>query len=157
MSPDPLGNMELLSEKLAKQLAPAAAQALFQGEGRASIRFARKQVTVLHALPAALAGIVWALFVTGTTLSVPALTGAIMSMGVATANSILVVSFCRERLAWPAERLNPPPLLDGSDLIAHGLAPGPQFALLLEQIRDAQLNGEIHSQAEALALADRLR
>ncbi|HEX3365748.1 efflux RND transporter permease subunit, partial [Phenylobacterium sp.] len=50
------------------------------------------------ALPAALAGIVWMLFATGTTLSVPALTGAIMCMGVATANSILVVSFARERL-----------------------------------------------------------
>jgi multidrug efflux pump subunit AcrB len=50
-------------------------------------------------LPAALAGIVWTLFGTGTTLSVPALTGAIMCMGVATANSILVVSFARERLA----------------------------------------------------------
>jgi len=49
-------------------------------------------------LPAALAGIVWMLFVTHTALSVPALTGAIMCMGVATANSILVVSFCRERL-----------------------------------------------------------
>jgi multidrug efflux pump subunit AcrB len=46
-----------------------------------------------------LAGIIWILFATHTTLSVPALTGAIMCMGVATANSILVVSFCRERLA----------------------------------------------------------
>jgi multidrug efflux pump subunit AcrB len=54
---------------------------------------------IIMALPAALAGIVWMLFVTGTTLSVPALTGAIMCMGVATANSILVVSFARERLA----------------------------------------------------------
>ncbi len=54
---------------------------------------------IITALPAALAGIVWMLFVTGTTLSVPALTGAIMSMGVATANSILVVSFAREQLA----------------------------------------------------------
>ena len=54
---------------------------------------------IVTALPAALAGIVWMLFATGTTLSVPALTGAIMCMGVATANSILVVSFCRERLA----------------------------------------------------------
>ena len=53
---------------------------------------------ILMALPAALAGIVWFLFVTGTTVSVPALTGAIMCMGVATANSILVVSFARERL-----------------------------------------------------------
>jgi len=53
---------------------------------------------IITALPAALAGIVWILFATGTTLSVPALTGAIMCMGVATANSILVVSFARERL-----------------------------------------------------------
>ena len=53
---------------------------------------------IITALPAALAGIVWMLFVTGTTLSVPALTGAIMCMGVATANSILVVSFAREKL-----------------------------------------------------------
>jgi multidrug efflux pump subunit AcrB len=53
---------------------------------------------ILMALPAALAGIVWMLFVTGTTISVPALTGAIMCMGVATANSILVVSFSKERL-----------------------------------------------------------
>ncbi len=54
---------------------------------------------IITALPAALAGIVWMLFMTGTTLSVPALTGAIMCMGVATANSILVVSFAREKLA----------------------------------------------------------
>jgi multidrug efflux pump subunit AcrB len=54
---------------------------------------------IITALPAALAGIVWILFATGTTLSVPALTGALMCMGVATANSILVVSFARERLA----------------------------------------------------------
>ncbi|MCA0303523.1 MAG: efflux RND transporter permease subunit [Proteobacteria bacterium] len=54
---------------------------------------------IITALPAALAGIVWMLFATYTTLSVPALTGAIMCMGVATANSVLVVSFARERLA----------------------------------------------------------
>ncbi|MDB6010079.1 MAG: transporter [Gammaproteobacteria bacterium] len=53
---------------------------------------------VITALPAALAGIVWMLFATHTTLSVPALTGAIMCMGVATANSVLVISFARERL-----------------------------------------------------------
>ncbi|MBV8682717.1 MAG: efflux RND transporter permease subunit [Caulobacteraceae bacterium] len=53
---------------------------------------------IITALPAALAGIVWILFATGTPLSVPALIGAIMCMGVATANSILVVSFCREQL-----------------------------------------------------------
>ena len=54
---------------------------------------------IIAALPAALAGIGWMLLATDTTLSVPALTGAIMAVGVATANSILVVSFARERLA----------------------------------------------------------
>jgi multidrug efflux pump subunit AcrB len=54
---------------------------------------------IVSALPAALAGIVWMLFASYTTLSVPALTGAILCMGVATANSILVVSFAREKLA----------------------------------------------------------
>ena len=52
---------------------------------------------IVAALPAALAGIAWILFITGTTLSVPALTGAIMTMGVATANSILVVAFARQQ------------------------------------------------------------
>jgi multidrug efflux pump subunit AcrB len=54
---------------------------------------------IISALPAALAGIVWLLFATHTTISVPALTGAIMCMGVATANSILVVSFAKDELA----------------------------------------------------------
>ena len=54
---------------------------------------------IISALPAALAGIVWILFLTHTTISVPALTGSIMCMGVATANSILVVSFAKERIA----------------------------------------------------------
>jgi multidrug efflux pump subunit AcrB len=54
---------------------------------------------IITGLPGALAGIVWMLFTTGTTLSVPALTGAIMCMGIATANSILLVSFAREGLA----------------------------------------------------------
>jgi multidrug efflux pump subunit AcrB len=53
---------------------------------------------IITALPGALAGIAWALFLTHTRLSEPALTGAIMTMGTATANSILVVSYARERL-----------------------------------------------------------
>jgi CzcA family heavy metal efflux pump len=53
---------------------------------------------IIAALPAALAGIVWMLFLTHTTVSVPALTGAIMCMGVATANSVLVISFAREQI-----------------------------------------------------------
>ena len=67
---------------------------------------------IIMALPAALAGIVWMLFLTHTTLSVPALTGAIMCMGVATANSILVVSFAREQLA------------EGKDAVAAALEAG---------------------------------
>jgi multidrug efflux pump subunit AcrB len=54
---------------------------------------------IITALPGAVAGIVWMLFMTGTTLSVPALTGAIMCMGIATANSVLVVSFARESMS----------------------------------------------------------
>jgi len=57
---------------------------------------------IVSGLPAALVGIVWMLFVTGTTVSVPALTGTIMCIGIATANSILVVSFARESLAQGA-------------------------------------------------------
>ena len=53
---------------------------------------------IITALPAALAGICWMLLLSGTTLSVPALTGAIMTMGVATANSILIVAFARQRM-----------------------------------------------------------
>ena len=63
---------------------------------------------IITALPAALAGIVWMLFATGTTLSVPALTGAIMCMGVATANSVLVISFARERLERAGRSPLPP-------------------------------------------------
>ena len=74
---------------------------------------------IVSALPTALAGIVWMLFVTRTTLSVPALTGAIMCMGVATANSILVVSFARERLADGADAA------DGGDRCRlHAFPPG---------------------------------
>lgn len=60
---------------------------------------------VILALPVALAGICWMLFATETPLSVPALTGAIMCMGVATANSILVIAFCREQLSEHGDAL----------------------------------------------------
>lgn len=65
----------------------------------------RDPFVIITALPAALAGIVWMLFATRTTLSVPALTGAIMCMGVATANSVLVISFARERLEQSGDSL----------------------------------------------------
>ena len=60
---------------------------------------------IITALPAALAGIVWMLYLTHTTLSVPALMGTIMSMGVATANSVLVISFANERFAKTKDAL----------------------------------------------------
>jgi multidrug efflux pump subunit AcrB len=61
---------------------------------------------MISALPAALAGIAWILFVTRTNLSVPALMGAIMCMGVATSNSILVVSFATEKMAEGMDSVN---------------------------------------------------
>jgi multidrug efflux pump subunit AcrB len=73
---------------------------------------------IVSALPAALAGIVWMLFLTRTHLSVPALTGAIMTMGVATANSILVVAFARQRLAGGA-----PPLTAALEAAASRIRP----------------------------------
>lgn len=63
-------------------------------------------LVILTALPGTLAGIVWGLFVTGTTLNVPALMGTLMSIGVATANSILVVNFASERLREGADAVN---------------------------------------------------
>ena len=66
------------------------------------------------------------------------------------------LAFVRERLAWPTEKLNPPPLIDGSDLIHHGLAPSPEFTRLLEAVRDAQLRGEIETTLGALTLVQRL-
>ena len=67
---------------------------------------------IIAALPAALAGIVWMLFLTHTVVSVPALTGAIMCMGVATANSVLIISFAREQID------------EGKDAIAAALEAG---------------------------------
>jgi tRNA nucleotidyltransferase/poly(A) polymerase len=66
------------------------------------------------------------------------------------------LAFVRERLAWAQDKLNPPPLIDGSDLIRHGLAPSPEFARLLEAVRDAQLGGEIETVAGAMTLVQRL-
>jgi poly(A) polymerase len=59
------------------------------------------------------------------------------------------VEFCRKRLSWPKEKLDPPALLNGSDLQALGLTPGPVFAKILSQIRDEQLDGLLNSRADA--------
>ncbi|NOY29482.1 MAG: CCA tRNA nucleotidyltransferase, partial [Planctomycetes bacterium] len=61
----------------------------------------------------------------------------------------LGIKECRRRLAQPTEKLNPPQLLSGKDLIAHGVKPGPDFALILRHIRDQQLLGQIGNRKEA--------
>jgi poly(A) polymerase len=66
------------------------------------------------------------------------------------------VARCRELLQQSRDELDPPPLLTGDDLIRHGVVPGPRFKTLLQTVRDAQLDGQIQSQADALALIDRL-
>ena len=63
------------------------------------------------------------------------------------------IQYARAALAWPADRLNPPPLLTGNDLQAAGIPPGPAFKTILQTVRDKQLDGEIKTQAEAFEIA----
>ena len=69
------------------------------------------------------------------------------------ADAIAGVRFCTERLAWTPAELNPDPLLAGDDLIALGMMPGPHFKVVLETVRDAQLEKKISSKQQAIALA----
>jgi poly(A) polymerase len=64
---------------------------------------------------------------------------------------------CRRLLSQPRETLDPPPLLTGNDLLASGIPSGPWYKMILDRIRDAQLDGEVRSKAEAAALAETLR
>ena len=66
------------------------------------------------------------------------------------------LAYCRSLLAQPRAVLNPPPLLTGDDLLAHGVPAGPKFRFLLQRIRDDQLDGRLRTQAEALELVDQL-
>jgi poly(A) polymerase len=66
------------------------------------------------------------------------------------------IDWCRSQLERSAQELNPPPLLTGTDLISHGVEPGPNYAILLQRVRDAQLDEEIDTRQEALALVDRI-
>ena len=66
------------------------------------------------------------------------------------------IAFCREKLELPGEQLNPPPLLTGEDLIRHEVPKGKIYRTLLEKVRDAQLDGEIGTREEALALVDQI-
>jgi poly(A) polymerase len=66
------------------------------------------------------------------------------------------IDYCRRYLEQePAGPINPPLLINGHDLVQHGLEPSPRFAPLLEQLRDAQLEGAIHSKRDALEWVDR--
>ncbi|MEK6238879.1 MAG: hypothetical protein N2C14_29540, partial [Planctomycetales bacterium] len=64
--------------------------------------------------------------------------------------------YCRSRLELPAEELNPAPLLNGNDLIKHGVPRGSIYRVLLNRVRDAQLENEIRNKRQALALVDRV-
>lgn len=79
------------------------------------------------------------------------------AQGLAHNRDLHAILYCEEFLArTPPEELDPPPFLTGNDLIGLGLSPGPLFKALLEQVRDAQLNGEIRSTDDAMSLAQRL-
>jgi tRNA nucleotidyltransferase/poly(A) polymerase len=66
------------------------------------------------------------------------------------------VEFCRQRLAWPPQQLNPLPLINGDDLVALGLQPGPSFRQILDQVRDAQLESRVTTRESAIAMAKNL-
>lgn len=65
------------------------------------------------------------------------------------------VQLCQEKLALPPEQLDPPVLVTGDDLVAHGLKPGKHFGQLMDHLRDLQLEGELHSAEDALQTADK--
>jgi poly(A) polymerase len=75
----------------------------------------------------------------------------------ASGRSLEHVEFCEQRLReWPAEILDPAPLITGDDLVRHGLSPGPHFKAVLDAVREAQLEGTITTAEEALRLVDRI-
>ncbi len=81
--------------------------------------------------------------------------GDLIALGEAVEPGSAAVTRCRAALGRPPEELNPPPLVDGAALIARGLRPGPAFSRLLARARSAQLDGEVTTREEALALIDR--
>lgn len=79
------------------------------------------------------------------------------AIAMASGNDFDAINYCRELLTMAPDQLDPPPLLTGDDLIAHGVARGKEYHALLEAVRDAQLNKTISTRTEALALVDALR
>lgn len=74
----------------------------------------------------------------------------------ASSHDVTDIEYCRELLQLPPDALDPPALLTGHDLIRHGLAPGKEFHVLLEKVRDAQLEKRVRSKRDALTLVDEL-
>jgi poly(A) polymerase len=66
-------------------------------------------------------------------------------------------AYCRRLLAQPCDLLDPPPLVTGDDLLALGIAPGPEYQVLLQRIRDAQLDGDVRAKPAALAMVEKWR
>lgn len=73
-----------------------------------------------------------------------------------TENCGIGIQFCRDRLAWKTDKLNPPPLLDGGALIKLGITPGPKFSLILSDVRTAQLDGHISTLEQAVERAQQM-
>ena len=84
------------------------------------------------------------------------LTTAIVQAGAAESTDLSGVDHCRDRLTLPAERLNPPPLVNGHDLIKAGLPAGKRLGKLLKMIRAEQLNGQLKDAPSAIEWAKRL-
>lgn len=85
------------------------------------------------------------------------LLGLAEAWAIAQGGSTTGVQYCRQRLAtWPAERLDPPPLLTGKQLIELGYRPGRAFKQVLQRVRDLQLDGQLESAAAAAALAQQM-
>ena len=79
------------------------------------------------------------------------------AIALANGGDVDAVNYCHELLRMSPDELNPPPLLTGDDLLAHGVPRGKEYQVLLEAVRDAQLDKTITTRAEALALVDLLR
>lgn len=79
----------------------------------------------------------------------------LMLMEARSSSDAEAAAHCRSRLAEPRDVLDPPPLLTGDDLRAHGIPPGPLYKTLLQHVRAAQLDGELHTKAEALARVEK--
>lgn len=80
----------------------------------------------------------------------------VVAENAAAGRDVTDVAFCRRQLERPTEELNPPPLVSGHDLLRHGIPGDARMGRVLAAIRDAQLDEQIHTKAEALTLAERL-